>query len=561
MDSSLSTAPVKTKNALKVLALILLVNTIQSVFSPLLNDEPYYWLYSKYLSWGYFDHPPMIALLIKIGSTVFPGEFGVRMLCMVLGSFTYFLIYKLIEWESEEPVDLKIVALLLFSSLFLNLYSFLALPDTPMLFFAVVFLIAYRRFIGKENFKNAFILGIAAALLLYSKYHGVLLIGFTVLSNIKLLKRPLFYAVLLTAIILFAPHIYWQFQHDFPTIRFQFFERANVFKADNVFSYIGEQAAVTGPIILLSFSLLYKPKNRFQKTLKFNVAGIFLFFLVSSFKENVNVHWTAIAWPGMLCLSYLYIDDLKQYRKLTFGLLLSNLLIVVILRVDFVADIFSLPNFNDKNPELMVKDFNTVANGSPLVFVDMYNEPSDYMFYRHRPAFAVNSINYKKTQFNYLPGLEDSVEGKNVEIVSKNPVNAASKAISVKNGKQYFITSSNNFTSFSTGIKVIASDFKLITAGKNYTINISIKNSLSNYNKALLTSCKGHLLLTFINNLTKENYSCKYNRPLNLSSDKPFGFTFKAPAKKGTYNCVFSIMTTHSQFAGFNSNIYKCKIE
>jgi hypothetical protein len=37
---------------------------------PLHPDEAYYWLWSRHLALSYFDHPPMIAYLIKL-STVF----------------------------------------------------------------------------------------------------------------------------------------------------------------------------------------------------------------------------------------------------------------------------------------------------------------------------------------------------------------------------------------------------------------------------------------------------------------------------------------------------------
>ena len=478
MDLKKLAATQKNYNGLKIFGLVLFVNSVQSLFSPLLNDEPYYWLYSRNLSWGYFDHPPMIALLVKTGSLIFSGEFGVRLLCLLAGSTTFFLIYKLIEGETQKKVSFKLIILLLCSSLFLNLYSFLALPDTPMLLFAALFLLAYRRFINSENLINALLLGGTAALLLYSKYHGILLIAFTVLSNTRLLTKPLTYLAGFTALIVFIPHINWQVQHDFPTLRFQFFERAGIFRIDNVLSYLGEQAAVTGPLILLLFSLLYKPKNQFQKTLKFNVGGIFLFFLLSSFKENVNVHWTAIAWPPMLCLAYLCLENLKRYRKPAFGLLLVNILAVVVLRIDFVAGIFPISNFNDKNPLLMVKTLQTAAKGRPLIFVDMYNEPADYMFYSHQPAFAANSVNYKKTQFNYLPDLEDPFEGKNVVIVSKNPVFVGSKPISIKKGKQYFITPWDNFTAFGANLYIAAPGFKDLSAGKNYTLKLSIRNTL-----------------------------------------------------------------------------------
>jgi len=43
------------------------------------NDEVYYQTYAQHLQWNYFDHPPMVALLIRL-STInlfFHNEFFV----------------------------------------------------------------------------------------------------------------------------------------------------------------------------------------------------------------------------------------------------------------------------------------------------------------------------------------------------------------------------------------------------------------------------------------------------------------------------------------------------
>src|SRR5215831_20540983 len=69
---------------------------IQSRFTELLDDEAYYWVYSKFLDWGYFDHPPMVALLIKIGYSLFHSELGVRLLIALLSTLTLWLIEKLL---------------------------------------------------------------------------------------------------------------------------------------------------------------------------------------------------------------------------------------------------------------------------------------------------------------------------------------------------------------------------------------------------------------------------------------------------------------------------------
>ena len=42
-------------------------------------EEAYYWNYSVHLDFGYIDHPPLVAVLIKLSTTLFGlNEFAVR---------------------------------------------------------------------------------------------------------------------------------------------------------------------------------------------------------------------------------------------------------------------------------------------------------------------------------------------------------------------------------------------------------------------------------------------------------------------------------------------------
>src|ERR671933_566082 len=79
----------------------LLLSLLQSYFTELQDDEAYYWVYSKFLTWGYFDHPPMIAVLIKAGTALFSKELGVRFFPIILNTLTLFLTEKLIEQKNQ----------------------------------------------------------------------------------------------------------------------------------------------------------------------------------------------------------------------------------------------------------------------------------------------------------------------------------------------------------------------------------------------------------------------------------------------------------------------------
>src|SRR5215213_5585455 len=74
----------------------LLLNLVQSAATGLLDDEAYYWVYSRFPDWGYFDHPPMVAILIKAGYALFHNEFGVRLWFAVMSTFSVALIQKLL---------------------------------------------------------------------------------------------------------------------------------------------------------------------------------------------------------------------------------------------------------------------------------------------------------------------------------------------------------------------------------------------------------------------------------------------------------------------------------
>ena len=51
-----------------------LINVFQAATTELTSDEGYYWFYASKLEWGYYDHPPLLALFIKIGGKLFNSE-------------------------------------------------------------------------------------------------------------------------------------------------------------------------------------------------------------------------------------------------------------------------------------------------------------------------------------------------------------------------------------------------------------------------------------------------------------------------------------------------------
>ncbi len=180
----------------------LIVNLIQSAFTELANDEAYYWMYSKYLDWGYFDHPPMIALMIRSGYSIFHNELGVRFLVVLCQIAALIIIWSLTDEEHKRKEGNTVLFIMLIIILpVFNMFGFIATPDAPLILFSAVFLLAYKKYLDNESWRNILFLGFSMSALVYSKYHGILLILLVILSNLRLFKKQGFYMASLLALI------------------------------------------------------------------------------------------------------------------------------------------------------------------------------------------------------------------------------------------------------------------------------------------------------------------------------------------------------------------------
>lgn len=82
------------KYLLPIVIFIFIVNSIQGNYTELLPDEAYYWVYSKYMNWGFFDHPPLVAVWVKISDFLFNNEMGVRFFSAVSFSLLVYLLWN-----------------------------------------------------------------------------------------------------------------------------------------------------------------------------------------------------------------------------------------------------------------------------------------------------------------------------------------------------------------------------------------------------------------------------------------------------------------------------------
>jgi hypothetical protein len=417
----------KSKKVLPVfLGLWAILNFIQAAFMDLHPDEAYYWLYSKFLDWGYFDHPPMVALFIKLGDSLTHTTLGLRLITVITTTTAFYLLWKVVSVYTQ---NIKLFILLSGSIVLFHVYGFITTPDSPLFFFTAVFLYVYQRYLKEDSYLTASILALVIACLLYSKYHAILILLFTILSNFKLFKRGSFWVIILFAIMAFLPHLWWQFQNNFPSFYYHIIDRsAEAYRFDFTYQYVIGQLLLAGPLVgwfLYASASKTKSKDDFVKALRFNFFGIFIFFLISTFKGRVEAHWTL---PAMICLLLLaYLQLAKNGLPKWFSkVAILNILMILLVRIILIVPIPILMKnrlidsyFGNKEWAMEIQKF---AGDSPVLFNNSFQQPSKYNYYTNTTrGFAYNSRYYRKNQYDIWP-LDNQFRNKTAYYLMSRPV-------------------------------------------------------------------------------------------------------------------------------------------
>ncbi len=381
----------------------LALNAVQAAFSPLTEDEAYYWMYSNAPDWGYFDHPPMIAIFILAGKWL-GGELGVRLFTVLAQVGSLWLLYALARahWPEEQHKP-RLFFGIAFSLFIFQVFGFVATPDSPLLFFASAFLFVFYRFVRQSNWMYTLLLGIASAALLYSKYHGALLIGFTVLSNPALLRRWQLYAAGLTALALFFPHLWWQYANDFPSFRYHLVQRTQEFKWWYVSEFLLNVFLVFNPFLWApAWTALRQAdwRNPFTRALAVNFCGFLLFFFLSTFRGHVQPQWTVMASIPMLLL--VYGSSLSQESRMRYLMRVAAvaLPLALIARAALVGEWAPLPN-QFFRPRAFTEKVKELAAGRKVAFSRSYQRASLYAFYAGDPVvFSAGTYKSRRSQFD-----------------------------------------------------------------------------------------------------------------------------------------------------------------
>ena len=530
------------------------LNILQSAYTSLFEDEAYYWVWSKKLAFGYFDHPPLVAVWVKISSLFFEGELGVRFFSTI--SFTLMLVFIWLIIDIKDKWRFVWLYFLLVVSLaLLQVFGFVTTPDTPLFLFVAVFLFAYKRFLQDDNWKNVLILGFSMAAMLYSKYHGILVILFIIMSNISLLRNKKFWLAGLFGFLLFLPHLNWQYANDFPSFVYHLKERGKKsYRIDNTLMHFVNIIAIVGITFPVIFSAFYKQKtaSAFYRSLNFIVYGFIIFFFFSTFTSRPQAQWTGVILIPLIIVSFPYFIQHVKARKwliilgsVQFGILL---LARIFLANENISPIMLEPHVGKTwIPQLKEK-----TESKPIVFVNSYRNASLYSFYTGIKSHSYSVLRGRNSQFDLLD-FEEKMQGENVYGVSKLLVK---DPVLVKKNKTFLNGSAiQNYTTFQKVKCIIKEEDLIITEGKENNFKFTFINT---YNKNINFE---HVKFIGVFQGFKNKILAKVPlRIINLSDlnayeNKVFEATFVAPLLEKNKNISFRVaLEFYDLLEGYQGN-------
>jgi Dolichyl-phosphate-mannose-protein mannosyltransferase len=298
---------------LTILALAAL-RLVAAAFTPLTFDEAYYWMWSQHLAGGYYDHPPMVAVVIRLGTMVAGDtELGVRLASILLALPMSFAMFRSAEILFGGVRVAATATILLNVTLMAAVGTLIVTPDAPLLVASsfVLFFLAKVLETGRGAWWLAVGAAVGAALL--SKYTALffgpaILIWLVSVAKLRRwLLTPWPYLGGLVALVLFTPVILWNADHHWVSFLKQM-GRARIedFRPVFIAELIPTQIGFATPLVFILgamglHALAWRHAGTFAARALINAMfwTIVAYFVWHSLHARVEANWFAPVYPAL----------------------------------------------------------------------------------------------------------------------------------------------------------------------------------------------------------------------------------------------------------------------
>ena len=405
--------------ALIALRIFFISNTL------LIDDEAYYAMYARHLSWGYIDHGPVIAYLIRLFTIFGENSFTVRLGALTLLIILTVFLYRFGKTYFNEATGI-IMSLGISANMLFHTNAVVITPDVPLAFFTIMAIIYYYKayFIdAKYLYAAGILLGLAVLSKVSALFPavGIILFPFVIQGKRHFLSDIRFYGSLVAALLVFIPFIIWNLQNDLAFVRYQ---GSHVTSSGSWSDFRGlwlSLLVTIGPVffyysVIKPFLLLKRLLSISPELTYFTIVTIIptIYFLVHSVFSRMEVNWPAPIFSGGLFLFGILLgENWPVYRKrFIFQVGFSLLLILIVTVQTFwpflpikgkidVTNRYHIYNAFPSELKAYLQAYPELQNKRLLA--DNYQIPSMINFYLN-PSLEASalSINYHETLYSFL---------------------------------------------------------------------------------------------------------------------------------------------------------------
>lgn len=291
------------------------------------DSESYYWAWSRHLDLSYYDHPPMVAWLIRV-STWIGGDstFMVRLPSVILFVIMGWLFYRL-SMDLFKDARIAFGSILTFNLIpMFGIGALQMVPDIPSAVCYLAFAVVANRLLNHNGPSWLwYVLGMLLGVGLLGKYFAILLLPSMMILVAMVpeyrhwYKRPEPYLMGVVALLFFSPVVIWNFIHDWPSFKFQLVNRHTGahFTAQNFGKFIGGQLLYVTPLYL--FAILWAcwhgvkralaGDKRFALLAAFSVPTLSFFYFVCVWTYEEEPHWPAFGYLTAVIMTVAFLID------------------------------------------------------------------------------------------------------------------------------------------------------------------------------------------------------------------------------------------------------------
>lgn len=312
---------------LTVLALVAL-RLVCASFTPLTFDEAYYWTWSKHLAGGYYDHPPLVAVVIRLGTMIAGDtELGVRLVSILLALPMTFAVYRATVLLVDSARAAATAAVLLNVMLMVAAGTVIVTPDAPLMVASSFVLLCLAELLVGGRGVWWLAVGVAVGAALLSKYTAlffgpVILIWLVAVPELRRwLRTPWPYLGGLVALAIFAPVLIWNAEHHWVSFAKQFGRaRVDQFTLRYIVELIPAQIAfATPPAFALAAMGLFALSKRGEGTraarvlINATVWTLTIYFVWHSLHARVEANWFGPIYPA-LAIAAAVASDVTRWQ-------------------------------------------------------------------------------------------------------------------------------------------------------------------------------------------------------------------------------------------------------